>query len=59
GARFDDRVTGRLDAFAPGARKIHVDIDASSINKTVRVDVPIVGDATHVLEEMIALWKAK
>jgi acetolactate synthase-1/2/3 large subunit len=59
GARFDDRVTGRLDAFSPGSRKIHVDVDASSINKTVRADIPIVGDAAHVLEDMIAVWKAK
>lgn len=59
GARFDDRVTGRLDAFSPGSRKIHVDVDASSINKTVRADIPIVGDAAHVLEDMIRIWKAK
>jgi acetolactate synthase I/II/III large subunit len=59
GARFDDRVTGRLDAFSPGSRKIHVDVDASSINKTVRVDIPIVGDAAHVLEDMIRIWKSK
>jgi acetolactate synthase-1/2/3 large subunit len=59
GARFDDRVTGRLDAFSPGSKKIHVDIDPSSINKTVRADVPIVGDCAHVLEAMIAVWKAK
>ena len=45
GARFDDRITGRTDAFSPGSRKIHVDVDASSINKNIRVDVPIVGDA--------------
>ena len=45
GARFDDRITGRIDAFSPGSRKIHVDVDASSINKNIRVDVPIVGDA--------------
>ena len=45
GARFDDRVTGRLNAFSPGSKKIHVDIDPSSINKNVPVDVPIVGDA--------------
>jgi acetolactate synthase-1/2/3 large subunit len=57
GARFDDRITGRTDAFSPGSRKIHVDIDASSINKTVRVDVPIVGDAAQVLEDMLFLWK--
>lgn len=59
GSRFDDRVTGRLDAFSPGSKKIHVDIDASSINKNVRVDVGIVGDAASVLEDMIAVWKAK
>ncbi len=59
GARFDDRVTGRLDAFSPGSRKIHVDIDRSSINKTVRVDLGIVGDVGHVLEDMIKLWKAR
>ena len=59
GARFDDRVTGRLDAFSPGSKKIHVDIDASSINKTVRADVPIVGDAAHVLEDMVRIWKAR
>lgn len=55
GARFDDRITGRLDAFAPDARKIHIDIDPSSINKNVRVDVPIVGDIAHVLEDMTRL----
>jgi acetolactate synthase-1/2/3 large subunit len=59
GARFDDRVTGRVDAFSPNSRKIHVDIDASSINKNVRADIGIVGDAAHVLEDMIRLWKAK
>ena len=59
GARFDDRITGRLDAFAPDAKKIHVDIDASSINKNVHVDIPIVGDCAHVLEDMIRIWKAK
>ena len=59
GARFDDRVTGRLDAFSPGSKKIHVDIDPSSINKNVRVDVPIVGDVAHVLEEMIEIWDAQ
>jgi acetolactate synthase-1/2/3 large subunit len=57
GARFDDRVTGRLDAFAPGSRKIHIDIDASSIGKNVRADVGIVGDAGQVLEDLIAAWK--
>ncbi|EJF88648.1 acetolactate synthase 3 large subunit [Bartonella tamiae] len=52
GARFDDRITGRLDAFAPNATIIHIDIDPSSINKIVRVDVPIIGDVAHVLENM-------
>jgi acetolactate synthase-1/2/3 large subunit len=59
GARFDDRITGRLDAFSPGSRKIHVDIDPSSINKTVRVDIPVVGDVAYVLEDMIRIWKAR
>ena len=58
GARFDDRVTGRLDAFAPNAKKIHIDIDPSSINKNVPVDVPIVGDVGHVLEDMIKVWRS-
>jgi acetolactate synthase-1/2/3 large subunit len=58
GARFDDRITGRLDAFSPGSRKIHVDIDASSINKNVKVDIGIVGDCAHVLEDMTRLWRA-
>lgn len=59
GARFDDRVTGKLSEFAPGSKKIHVDIDPSSINKNVAVDIPIVGDAGAVLEDMIRLWKAR
>ena len=59
GARFDDRVTGRLDAFAPNARKVHVDIDRSSINKTVRIDHAIVADVGHVLEDMVHVWKAR
>jgi acetolactate synthase-1/2/3 large subunit len=57
GARFDDRITGRIDAFSPGSRKIHVDVDASSINKNIRVDVPIVGDAGQVMEDMLTFWK--
>jgi len=57
GARFDDRVTGRLDAFSPGSRKIHIDIDASSIGKNVRADIGIVGDAGSVLKDLIAVWK--
>jgi acetolactate synthase-1/2/3 large subunit len=59
GSRFDDRVTGRLDAFSPDSKKIHVDIDPSSINKTVRVDIGIVGDVGSVMRDMIAVWKAK
>jgi acetolactate synthase-1/2/3 large subunit len=59
GARFDDRVTGRLDAFAPKAKKIHVDIDRSSINKIVRVDVGIVGDVGRVMEDMVKIWKGR
>jgi acetolactate synthase-1/2/3 large subunit len=58
GARFDDRITGRLDAFSPGSKKIHVDIDPSSINKNVKVDLGIVGDCAHVLEDMVRLWRA-
>ena len=59
GARFDDRVTGRLDAFSPGSTKIHVDIDRSSINKSVPVDIPIVGDAQEVVAAMLAAWRSK
>ena len=59
GARFDDRVTGRLDAFSPDSKKIHIDIDRSSINKNVHVDLAIVGDAGHVLEDMLKVWKSK
>ena len=59
GARFDDRVTGRLDAFAPNSKKIHVDIDPSSINKNVAVDLPIIGDVARVAEAMLACWRRK
>jgi len=58
GARFDDRITGRVDAFSPGSKKIHVDIDPSSINKNIKVDVPIIGDCAHVLEDMVRLWRS-
>ena len=58
GARFDDRITGRLDAFSPRSRKIQIDIDASSINKNVKVDTGIVGDCAHVLEDMVRLWRS-
>jgi acetolactate synthase-1/2/3 large subunit len=59
GARYDDRVTGRVDAFSPGSRKIHIDIDRSSINKNVRVDLGIVGDVGHVLEDMTRVWRSR
>jgi acetolactate synthase I/II/III large subunit len=59
GARFDDRITGRLDAFSPGSRKIHIDIDPSSINKIVKADVPIIADCAHALRAMIQTWKVR
>ena len=59
GARFDDRITGRLDAFAPHSKKIHIDIDPSSINKNVHVDLAIVGDCAHVLAGMLQVWRDK
>ena len=59
GARFDDRITGRLDAFSPNSQKAHIDIDPSSINKVIRVDIPIVGDVGHVLEDVLKVWKAR
>ena len=58
GARFDDRITGRIDAFSPNSRKIHVDIDPSSINKNVKVDIGIVGDCGSVIADMLGAWKA-
>ena len=57
GARFDDRVTGKLTEFSPNSKKIHIDIDPSSINKNVMVDVPIVGDVAEVLEAFIEVWQ--
>ena len=59
GSRFDDRVTGRLDAFSPRSKKIHVDIDRSSINKTVPVDLAVVADVGRALEDMVKLWKGR
>ncbi len=59
GARFDDRITGRIDAFSPGSKKAHIDIDPSSINKVIRVDIPIVGDVAHVLEDLLKVWKSR
>ncbi|MFQ0812926.1 acetolactate synthase [Brucella anthropi] len=58
GARFDDRITGRLNAFSPNSKKIHIDIDPSSINKNVRVDIPIIGDVAHVLEDIVRQFRA-
>ena len=57
GARFDDRITGRLDAFSPNSKRIHIDIDPSSIGKNVRADIPIIGDCAYVMEDLIAEWK--
>ncbi|MEL6170212.1 MAG: acetolactate synthase 3 large subunit [Pseudomonadota bacterium] len=59
GARFDDRITGRIADFSPGSRKAHIDIDPSSINKVIHVDVPIVGDVAHVLEDVLLVWKSR
>ncbi|WP_171174234.1 acetolactate synthase 3 large subunit [Ruegeria sp. HKCCD8929] len=59
GARFDDRITGRIDAFSPNSKKAHIDIDPSSINKVIRVDIPIVGDVGHVLEDILKVWKSR
>ncbi len=59
GARFDDRITGRLNAFSPGSKKIHIDIDPSQISKNVRADIPIIGDCGYVLEEMLRVWRAR
>src|SRR5690606_39345860 len=58
GALFDDRITGRLNAFSPNSKKIHIDIDPSSLNKNVPVDVAILGDVGRVLEDMVRLWRA-
>ncbi|MRU16877.1 acetolactate synthase 3 large subunit [Roseovarius sp. A21] len=59
GARFDDRITGRVDAFSPGSKKAHIDIDPSSINKVIKTDIPIIGDIAHVLEDMLKIWKSR
>jgi acetolactate synthase-1/2/3 large subunit len=59
GARFDDRITGRLDAFSPGSKKAHVDIDPSSINKVIHVDIPIIGDVGNVLGDLVNVWKSR
>jgi acetolactate synthase-1/2/3 large subunit len=59
GARFDDRITGRIADFSPRSRKAHIDIDPSSINKVIRTEMPIVGDVAHVLEDLLAVWKKR
>ena len=59
GARFDDRITGRIDAFSPASKKAHIDIDPSSINKVIHVDIPIIGDIAHVLDDVLNMWKAR
>ncbi len=59
GARFDDRITGRTDAFSPGSRKVHIDIDPSSINKNIHVEVPIIGDVANVLEDLLVAWRER
>jgi acetolactate synthase-1/2/3 large subunit len=59
GARFDDRITGRIDAFSPKSIKAHIDIDPSSINKVIKADIPIVGDVGHVLEDILKIWKSR
>jgi len=59
GARFDDRITGKVSDFSPGSKKIHLDIDASSFNKSVQVDQTILGDVLSVIEEMLKKWKKK
>ena len=59
GARFDDRITGKIDEFSPKSKKIHIDIDPSSINKNVKVDLPIVGDVAKVLKALINTFKKK
>ncbi|WP_320179563.1 acetolactate synthase 3 large subunit [Roseovarius pacificus] len=59
GARFDDRITGRVDAFSPHSKKAHIDIDPSSINKVIKTDIPIIGDIAHVLEDVLKVWKSR
>ena len=59
GARFDDRITGRVEDFSPGSKKAHIDIDPSSINKVIHVDMPIIGDVAHVLEDLLRIWKSQ
>lgn len=59
GARFDDRITGLIEAFSPHSKKAHIDIDPSSVNKVIRIDIPIIGDVGNVLEDILKVWKAR
>ena len=59
GARFDDRITGRVEDFSPGSVKAHIDIDPSSVNKIIPVDLPIIGDVGHILEDLLKVWKSR
>ena len=59
GARFDDRITGRVQDFSPNSKKAHIDIDPSSINKVINVDLPIIGDVGHILEDLLKIWKSR
>jgi len=59
GARFDDRVTGRIDAFSPNSKKVHIDIDPSSVNKIVRVDIPVIADCAEALAALLKGFKAR
>lgn len=59
GARFDDRITGRVQDFSPHSQKAHIDIDASSINKVIHVDMPILGDVASVLEDLLGIWRSE
>ena len=59
GARFDDRITGRVADFSPGSVKAQIDIDPSSINKVIHIDLPILGDVGHVLEDLLKIWKSR
>ena len=59
GARFDDRITGKVQEFSPNSRKAHIDIDPSSINKVIRVEMPLIGDVAHVLSDVLTLWRER
>jgi len=59
GARFDDRITGRVEDFSPDSVKVHIDIDPSSVNKIIHVDLPIIGDVGHIMEDVLKIWKSR